>query len=848
MRMVAERLRSLFRIRRRARDPQSFERLFNQFRQVLESNNRALETINEMGDILGGDYLFDVQYVKRAYAELSSSLNDSLRGFDVLTQNRYPRLQEAYRRIDETISRVIGEPTVVSGELIVFYENITADMSDLVGGKNASLAELRNALKLDVPPAFAVTARAFDSFVQHNRIFEKVEASGGGAALSESSFAELHEAMLHGEIPPDLERAMDKALRRLGQLCGRECSISVRSSAGEEDGDLSFAGQFETILNVPLELEAVEDAYRKVLASLFSGKSWVYLTRKGYDVRKMKMAAACMVMVDAAVSGVLYSADPLGDTDVVVINSGWGLGPSIVEGRMDVDRYLVKKGGVPEIADVRIGEKGSMTVGLRGGGVAESETPKDVAATPSLTQGQVLELARLGVMIETHFRRPQDVEWAIDAEGATYLLQSRPLRFAEASRTAAESAPVADSDVLMKRKGLVVQGGAASGRVFILRKAREVDLVPKGAVLVARHDSSILVRVMPQVSAIITDTGTSTSHMSSLSREFRVPTAVNVGDAARVLTHGQEVTVVVGDGGVSVYRGRVGRLLSAAGLDSTRMEDLHEFRRKRFLLRYIAPLNLVDPLREEFTPEACKTLHDILRFIHEKSVAELIDSASFGSTSRAAARLDLPIPAGIVVIDIGGGLSNPNGDDRVTLEQISSTPLKAVITGMTHPGVWRSDAVPLTVGDFMTSMLRAPGVAPQGALVMDRNVAVVSREYMNLNLKFGYHFTILDCYCSKNARNNHVYFRFAGGATEITKRTRRLRFISHVLGEYGFNIKTKGDLVIARLANVGQQEMADILDRIGRMLSYTRQLDAVMHDDSSVEKYVKNFVEEKYGF
>jgi len=276
------------------------------------------------------------------------------------------------------------------------------------------------------------------------------------------------------------------------------------------------------------------------------------------------------------------------------------------------------------------------------------------------------------------------------------------------------------------------------------------------------------------------------------------------------------------------------------------MEELVEYRKKRYLLRYIVPLNLVDPLRDDFTPKACRTLHDVLRFIHEKSVAELIDQAGAGWQSNRAVKLDLSIPAGIVLIDIGEGLQKAGTRDHVSADHVTSVPLRAVIRGMVHPGIWRSEAVPLRANDFITSMLRASDIVTDGAPRASASVAVISREYMNLSLKFGYHFIILDAFCSEVARNNHLYFRFAGGATDITKRSRRLQLIAAVLQEQGFHIKLKGDMIVARLANIGRDEMEARLDVLGRLISFTRQLDAMLHDDGAVERYKTNFLSGMY--
>jgi pyruvate,water dikinase len=843
---LAGKLNSLYRtLRSVRRNRDSFELLFSRFREVLDDNNRALEIITDMGDTLGGDYLFDIQYVKQSYADLHAAVGDSLRDFDLLTHGRYPKLREKFREIDEGIRHVIDETVIAAKDLVVFYENVTGDRVRDIGGKNSNLAEIKNVLKLNVPDAFAVTNRAFDAFMGHNRIFEKIQLPQNNDPAPGASLHEVHELILHGEMPPDLHRAIDKAVNKIRSRCKGKCSLAVRSSAGEEDGDFSFAGQFETVLNVPLETAAVEKAYRKVIASLFSEKSSIYQKRLGYDLSDMKMAVGCVVMVDADTSGVLYSIDQQGSRDTLIINATWGLGTSVVEGQTDADLYRVNKGN-REIVDTRIGTKDSMVIGMEQGGVKAVATPEGKRTRSSLDHVQVAELARLALLIEKHFRRPQDIEWAIDSQGRAFILQARPLRLSGDDTSTGVAGPgVPDAQVIVKNSGLAVQNGVAAGRVFILKNIKELDAIPKGAILVARHDSSHFVRVMTDVSAIVTDMGTPTSHMAALCREFRIPTIVNAGNATHLLAHGQEITIQVENDGATIYEGLVRQVVERARNDSIKMEELLEFRKKRYLLRYIAPLNLVDPLRDEFTPQACKTIHDILRFIHEKSVAELIETAQSG-VKAGAVTLDLTIPAGIMVIDIGGGLDNSSHSDHVSSEQIASLPLRALIRGMTRPGIWRSDAVPLNVNDFMSSMLRMPDIMSDSGGRVESNMAVISREYANVSLKFGYHFIVLDCFCSENTRNNHIYFRFTGGATDMTKRSRRLQLIAEILGEYGFNIKTKGDLIVARLANIDRGEAENVLDQLGRLISYTRQLDAVLRDDQAIKRYARNFLDGIY--
>jgi pyruvate,water dikinase len=855
MKNIAEHLKSLLEFRaRRGEKPLPFRETFHHFREVLENNNRALEIITDMGEKLGGDYLFDINYITSAYSDLDTAITRSLQSFDALSQEGYSQIHDAFSRIDARIRRMIFDASPASRDNVIFYEDITWDMSHETGGKNTNLAELKNNLKLNIPGAFAVTTHAFDEFMEHNGLREKIAALTENIA-NEEALRELREMILNAEIPPALYGAIDSAVRKIKSACGEGCFLAIRSSAQEEDGEFSFAGQFETVLNVPTEGTAVREAYKKVVASLFSAKAVTYQKQLGYDIRNIKMAAGCMLMVDAVSSGVMYSSNPNGNRQSLIINATWGLGKPIVEGQTDADLYVVKKGNVPEIVEEKTGRKEFITINLKEGGVRNIQSPESMRVKPCLTTEQVIELSLQAIAIEKYFGRPQDIEWAADRNGKIFILQSRPLKIIENEKDVSESRRsvsqcIPTNKTLIKNTGTVVQKGIGAGNVFIPGHADDLNRFPKGSVLVAKHDSSDFVKIMPFASAIITDIGTATSHMASLCREFRIPTVVGAGNATAALKQGQEVTLFADDGGNSaIYEGIARELIAQAAADTGKMEDVYEFRRKRYILRYISPLNLIDPLLDNFTVEGCKTLHDILRFIHEKSVAGLVDSARYGNDmlkKHAAVKLDISIPAGIIAIDIGGGLDIPEGSDKASFDQITSIPLRAILKGMTHPGAWHSEAVALRVNDFLSSMMRMPDITSDNSGHVGYNVAVVSKEYVNLSLRFGYHFNMIDCYCSENTRNNHIYFRFAGGATDIVKRSRRIQLIAAVLKEYGFNLKIKGDLIIARLANLTQNEIADILDKTGRLIAYTRQLDALLHDDHDVEKYSHNFMAGKY--
>jgi len=835
--------------------PEEFKALFDRFKNVLDRNNQVLETITDMGEKLGGDYLFDISYLNKTYAHMKQDMQSSLSTFDELTQGRYQRLHKVFAYIDSLITRMLDDAPPAPSSFVVRFDDIPWGALHDVGGKNAHLAEVKNQLHLNVPDAFAITTAAFDSFISHNNLAGYIERAKRSTGSLDMELQELRELIVRGAIPPDVRRSLKKVVDRMKSRHG-ESFVALRSSANEEDSDHSFAGQFKTMLYVPLAIEPVELAYRHVIASLYSEKAISYQRQMGYDLDRLKMAVGCLVMVDAVSSGVIYTTAPDGDSDTLIITATWGLGESVVEGKTDADFYVLRKGLKPELLQAAHGKKDSMIVGSQQGGTQELKTPDDLRGKPCLSLEQLSALAQQAIAIERYFGSARDIEWAIDKSGTVFILQARPLKVLTRNQALDQTGAVQylsrdTYPTLLHNQGTVVQRGAGAGQVFIAEKPASDIAIQKGAVLVARHDSSLFVSIMPYVSAIITETGSTTSHMAALCRELKIPTIVNVPNATKILKPGQDITLLAEeDNGSTIYSGIIRDVLAEGGRDMRQMEDIYEFRRRRYVLRYISPLHLIDPLLDDFTPERCRSMHDILRFMHEKAVAELVENARIGGSRlrqrHTITQLDLPVPAGILVMDMGGGLQHSEQEGNATFDQITSIPFKAIVKGLIHPGAWHSETVALKAQDFLSSMMRMPDITNATDSTAGYNVAIVSREYVNMSIRFGYHFNMIDCYCSEKSRNNHIYFRFAGGATDITKRSRRLELLAKILREYGFTMKIKGDLLIARIAGLSREDMEKILDQTGRLVAYARQLDALLHDETDVDRYAKRFLEESY--
>lgn len=822
--------------------------LFARFKAVLEANNRSLEAITDLGEKFGGEYLFDVNYTKAAYGELYSSISDALKNFNLLTGNSYPTLAEILDRIDHHVQRVISETSSESDPLVLFYPEITWEMAEIVGGKNYHLALLGNDLHMKIPKAFALTTRAFDLFVDHNQLTERLQNLSAKKDVN-AALAELRQEVLAGKIPEEFTAEIDKAVRKIAGHKREKFLLAVRSSAEEEDEDFSFAGQFESELNVPAITESICAAWRKVVASLFTERAVAYQQHLGFELGHLRMAAACVAMVSARVSGVIYTIAGPDREDTLLINASWGLGPAVVDGITDADLYLVHKGDKPAISEIRLGGKEIMVIGKENEGITTMPTPPSQREIACLTEEQILALAQKALIIEKYFRKPQDIEWAIDERGEIYILQSRPLKIYEQDKNpvpAGSATKTPDLPVLMKNQGIVVRPGITAGRVSLVRTNEDLSQVSRGAVLVAHHDSPQYVKVIPFINAIITDTGVATSHMASICREFEIPTVVNTGNATEILPAGKEVTIVAGDNEeVTVYDGLARDLLHKERQSRSTLHQIYEFRRQKYLMRFIAPLHLVNPLEEDFIPEKCRSVHDIIRFMHERSVQTLISGAlaqtrSLSAQKGAIHELELHLPIRLLVIDIGGALTEGSGR-KASLEQLRSRPLNAVLQGMLKAGVWRDEPMPLKGMDLLAGMTRGGDLNTYSAAA-GANLAVASEEYVNLSLRFGYHFNMLDCYCTDQPRNNHILFRFVGGAATITSRSLRIHFMSQVLSAYGFMTRSKGDLLVARLSNMPREEIEGMLVNLGSLIGSARQLDAALVSIEAAESLAVDFL------
>jgi pyruvate,water dikinase len=343
---------------------------------------------------------------------------------------------------------------------------------------------------------------------------------------------------------------------------------------------------------------------------------------------------------------------------------------------------------------------------------------------------------------------------------------------------------------------------------------------------------------MNKASAIITNVGGTAGHMASLAREFQVPTILDTEVATDILKDGQELTVDAIN--CNIYEGHVKEMEEFAKKREEPFKSTQLFKTLEGVLKWVAPLNLFDPADEKFKPESCETLHDITRFCHEFAMREMFTMTEITSDKVSdAPRLFAPIPMELYLIDLDGGIKdNPK---KLTPEFIHSTPFNAFYGGLASMK-W-PEPPPLDAKGFM-SMVAHTASIPEGELysIGDRSFSFITGEYMNFSIRLGYHLSTVEAFAGESINDNYIRFFFKGGGAGRDRRFRRVRLITEILRNMDFNLKVIEDIIDANLTKYKKPAIEKRLEVLGKLTTYTKQLDMVMYNDAITDMYIEDFV------
>ena len=450
-------------------------------------------------------------------------------------------------------ARTVSKPETSPADIIRWFNQLIRKDVPIAGGKGANLGELVHA-GAPVPPGFVIISTAFDRFLEvtdlKNRIRDRAEKLDvDNTEELRKAADELKEMILSADMPDDIQRPVRESYARMAwDIKEHDPFVAVRSSATAEDtAETSFAGMNETFLNVKGEDSLIENV-KKCWASLYGARVLFYREKQNVPVEKLSIAVIVQKMVNSEAAGVLFTVNPAnGDENTIVIESSFGLGDAVVSGSVNPDHFEVNKQSL-EITSRSIVHKDFMDVRGPDGGVERRDLPDEQAESPSISDDEVRELARIGRQIEEHYGSTQDIEWAIEG-GEVYIVQTRPVTAVGGK----EAAPTPAEERKEIVRGLGASPGMASGTARILASVEEGDRFRQGDILITRMTAPDWVPLMRKAAAIVTDEGGTTAHAAIVSRELGIPCIVGTREATKKIHDGDQITVDATDG--VVYQG-----------------------------------------------------------------------------------------------------------------------------------------------------------------------------------------------------------------------------------------------------------------------------------------------------
>ncbi|MFH2093323.1 MAG: PEP/pyruvate-binding domain-containing protein [Pseudomonadota bacterium] len=796
-------------------------RKYTAFRDLLTYDNVCLELIADLEEIAFGSECADYSRITWLSSRLSAALEKMSASLMTMDPVRYADLPLYHGKIDTCIRMGLDLPQPEAAPPHILPLGECVAKPHLAGGKAANLATSASIPGIPVPRAYVVTIPGSTFFLESNALTKQLQKRLRHIVLSRPEALADHcrqaqSAVMAAKVPDSLARELAEAAAMLSSGGKR---LALRSSARAEDGEISFAGQFVSVLDVPAD--KVLDAFKTVVAGKYSPRAVTYRILSGLADEDIPMAVLVMAMVDAREAGVMYTCDPAAPKEKfcrdghLAIYAVPGQGRALVDGCIAPHIRRFTRTARPE----RLPD-----------GETKISSPEDFEVSQ--------RLAALGMRLERHFGQPQDIEWAVDQHGEITLLQTRPLIREhpdpkEDSDTATLKEALGNREVLAD--GLTrVSAGMACGPVCVAEAVFDAQQIPRGSVLFVHNLHPSLVRILGQVAAVVSRTGSRGSHFASVAREFGLPVVVKETLAPDIFTPGRRIIVDADQG--RILAGCPDSLAQEKGFRG-RVPD-----RLKKVLPYISPLSLTDPDSPDFRPDNAKSFHDLVRFMHEKGTAEMFSLVDRGGKNLSGAvKLKSGLPLSMYILDLGGGFfDHAAGLSEITPNDFKSRLLTFFWQGLSDPKVKWSGG--LTHMDWEEFDRVSAGLFIKEAKSLASYV-VVSDCYLHCMIRFGYHFSVIDSYCGQRPENNYIRFRFKGGGAAMDQRVLRLEFISRVLGHFGFSICAKGDLLDARFSRNEEEKTLKCLAKIGTIMGITKLMDMGLTDLSQVDVLVEEFLQ-----
>jgi pyruvate,water dikinase len=823
--------------------------LFNNFRRILILNNAVLEDMARMEQALGGEYIFDRAFLESSVRALSSRVHHVTYNLNALTGNGHIPLYDRYQGIRTILDDILaGNVHGLAKTPVLALGQVGWEMEPLVGANLVCLAELRHHPGCKVADGFVVTAEGVQAMLRPESPRSETEKTGISAERVMADIGEQFRRLLGTRTSMpflitvtsiDGEEELAKELARFSLLPRADGSVETITEAWFGSGTLEPATPSGGSVTTPLAAAdpSPESPYGLGLAGI------VRLVGAHPDVaggdsvdRLCIFIRSCPPLV---VSGVV-------ETHALSAKAQEGL--EIVvdppDGQNFGNTYLLRRTYPFELLQSQIAPR---PAGYR---FPDGRLSTDAAANlggfmrgSALIDSKILKkLAETAMTLERMMGQPVVMHWECREQADCCITGLKPKPVALAEISFEDLAREQEGAEIISRVGQMVQSGIAAGRVVhVTDQMRPADF-PTGAVAVTRAASPQLTPVLQRATAIITEYGSTTGHLATVARELRLPAIFGLPDALSLLPPDVEVTVDASE--TTIYRGILELLLRHGAREMDLSPADPEYRTLRRLLRFIMPLSLIDPDAPNFSAQGCRSFHDIIHFCHEKAVDELahFQERRPGLGAIRTRRMNLGVPMDIRVLDIGGGMAKSTGPEPGPHE-VQSAPLTAFLDGLLDPLASATELPTLALRDIISSVPRSMGMLTGPIESLGENLAIVSHDYMNISLRLGYHFSVIDAHLGADESRDYVYFRFAGGLADPERRGRRAKFISKILAAMEFKVSVKGDLVVGRLKLVKSSELQAAIRILGALTTFSRQRDTGLYSDADVNALFTAFAE-----